>query len=124
MLECSFTLKDQEATLRLAGSATIDASHELRDALVDATARCQTLIIDVALVEAIDVSGLQLLCAAHKSAMLHYKCLCLGKERSDAFNAAIRDAGYHCSLPGSCLTLEGQTCLWFQPEAAGNWEVL
>jgi len=129
MLECTFAGPDSETrtaacTLHIKGAATIECCEQLRTALLDALLKSQSLVIDVSQVTAIDVSGLQLLCAAHKSAILQYKCLSLGTVRSRAFLKHIEEAGFHCTLPATCLKNEGQTCLWYDSGSTGNWEAL
>lgn len=125
MFKTTLTMEHPGAgILHLEGAATIEFGKQLHRALREALDRTQTLSVSVAKLTAIDVCGLQLLCAAHRSALLNYQCLSLGRERSAAFAAQVRETGFHSAQPGTCLRAEGQTCLWAESPSAIDCEAL
>lgn len=127
MFDFDFTASDAERPCRtgrlsLRGTATIDCCNELKAALLDALESSRELIVEVGELDEIDLSGLQLLCAAHKSAMQRDKLLSLRGERSPSFESRIEEGGFHCTLPSTCLKSRGESCLWFRPEPAAEGE--
>jgi len=103
---------ESEATgvLKLEGRLTIERTHELKDTLLDALKRKDEVIIDLKDAMEVDVSFLQLLCSAHKSALQMNKNLIIGSERSSALRTVVHQAGYIRTL--CCLGDPNQDCLW------------
>lgn len=91
------------------GALTLPYISELRDALLRSVRSADDIVIDLREVTDLDVSGLQVMCAAHKSAIR------LGKRLSLAVPpAAVMDlagsAGY--ARQASCISGADGRCLW------------
>ncbi|MFW5714890.1 MAG: STAS domain-containing protein [bacterium] len=65
----------QSLHLVCSGNATVDASAEIRDALIDALQKSKKVIIDAGGVEKADISFLQLLISAEKTAQQKKKSI-------------------------------------------------
>jgi len=100
----------QTATLRLDGELTVQRASELKGVLLDAQEGVERLFLNLEGVTGADVSGLQLLCSAHRSAVKSNKCLSVTDKASAPFVKAVRDAGYEREQ--GCPFDPGQTCLW------------
>jgi anti-anti-sigma regulatory factor len=111
-------------TLQLQGAATIESCNELREVLLDALQKSQSLLIEVSGLTAIDLSGLQLLCAAQKSALHRQKSLSIGGERSECLALQLQAAGFQSTLPGAGLEADSRSSLGARPEPTENEEAL
>jgi anti-anti-sigma regulatory factor len=105
-------LKDHEI-IKLAGELTIERAEELRKMLGDKLERTERLFLSFAEVTEVDVSFLQLLCSAHRTALKVQKCFWIDKDRPEALRSAIKEAGFvreqGCNLDftHNCLWKEG-----------------
>lgn len=59
---------EDSVEISLAGSATVDAAMEIQNALLEALQKANSLVLEVAGIEKVDVSFLQLLISAEKTA--------------------------------------------------------
>jgi anti-anti-sigma regulatory factor len=98
-------------TLALSGDSGLSYAGELRETLADALATARDLTVDAAAVTDADVSTVQLLCAAHRTAVKlgkHLELLSI----SEAISRVVRDTGF--------LRREGRmqdpdrNCLWLE----------
>lgn len=97
--------------LTLAGDAAIQHAAELHRALVAALQRERTVRLDITRVEQLDLSCLQLLCAAHHSALSAKKCLSFDQQIPERFSELLRSSGFGRSR-GCAQSLEPESCLW------------
>lgn len=101
--------------LRVSGGAGIGDARGLQEALIQALEGATEVQVDVSGMTGIDLTGLQLLCAAHQSALLGGKSLHI----TDGGNATFRDmaagAGFQrhtgCARDNSC------SCIWVGGES-------
>ncbi|MBN2298089.1 MAG: STAS domain-containing protein [Deltaproteobacteria bacterium] len=96
-------------TLHIEGSLTIEHSGSLKDNLLEAFASTDHLIIDLERVTAIDLSCLQVLCAAGKSFIKADKKINILSELSDIVKKSLADVSIDrsaCGLPCNAH------CLW------------
>jgi len=92
------------------GELTLDHAEELRSVLIKALIDVDRVELDLEKVTAVDLSCLQLLCSAHRSAVRMKKLLALRHGRPDALDRAADAAGY---LRRAGCTMDSQkTCLW------------
>jgi len=96
--------------LKLDGKLTIERTQELKNILLDALNEKDDVIIDLKSAMEVDASFLQLLCAAHKSALRMHKRLILDSGKSSALKTAVHQAGYIRTL--CCTGDPNQDCLW------------
>jgi ABC-type transporter Mla MlaB component len=121
MFHAVFTMDDSmspnsRGILYLKGPATIEYGTELKQALLDALDRVRELLIDVREVTEVDETCLQLLCAAHRSALGRHKSISLATEGTQVFAELTGAVGFYCSLPATCVKADGEHCLWFGPD--------
>jgi ABC-type transporter Mla MlaB component len=101
---------DDLGKLVLQGELTLDHIRPLQDSLKNALDTVRSLDIDMEDVTEIDLSFLQILCAAHRTAMKTGKTLKLAGGPPKVFQQAMDDNGY--SRQSGCSLDAGKTCLW------------
>ena len=109
-MEFMATPSTNEGTLSLKGDITLLQAGQLKALLVRALEASEQVTIDTETVTDIDLSCLQLICSAHRSAVDRGRRWVLNPRRSEAFTARVRQAGLTNSLACNC-TLESD-CLW------------
>jgi anti-anti-sigma regulatory factor len=88
------TERTQQQTLVLDGDCTLDRAHEFRSLLLDALKTDGDLLLNLDNATEVDLSLLQLLCAAHRSAVGCGKQLLVKSKPSTAFIEAAQGAGF------------------------------
>jgi ABC-type transporter Mla MlaB component len=101
---------DKGRELTLAGSLTIENASAIRKKLITALMREDSLRVCIEADAAVDVSFLQLLCSAHRTASKLGKSFALGQAASGGFLAAVESAGYFRKR--GCARDREETCLW------------
>jgi anti-anti-sigma factor len=97
-------------TLLLDGELDIQHASELKRTLLQAQDAVDNLTLNLEGVTGADVSGLQLLCALHRTALQTQKGLPAIGRASPAFRQAVRDSGYEREQ--GCPLDRDQSCLW------------
>jgi len=98
------------ATVTLAGDLTIASAAELRDMLSRALTETDRVVVCLGQVEDMDLSCLQLMCSAHRTAIRQGKGFVFQGRRPEAFTRIADKAGF---LRGrSCTLNPGKDCLW------------
>lgn len=100
-------------TFTIEGALTLPSITEIRDALLRTVQNADDIVIDLREVAELDVSGLQVICAAHKSAIRLGKRLALAAPRTTVMEIAGR-AGY--ARQSSCISGADGRCLWEEAE--------
>ena len=100
---------DDARVLVMGGSLTIENAGEIRRRLLDAFERSDRVVVSIAEDTQMDISFLQILCAAHHTAAKTNKTFELDRAPK-VFPCAIEDAGY-LRLRG-CIHDRDRTCLW------------
>lgn len=103
---------DQGGTLvlKVEGELTIPYAGEFRGALVDAFDAAGRVIVNLAGVSAVDVTGLQLLCSAHRSACNREKWLGVEGLTNPVLAEAAGFAGFRRHV--GCAVDVGKSCIW------------
>ena len=102
-------------TLTLTGDLTIEHAQDLHQKLLAALDQTQHLTITFAEVTAADLSLVQLLCSAHRTALRAVKFLEVDQRRPEILCRLVREVGFlrdkGCALDGqgSCIWKEGWT---------------
>ena len=86
--------KGKETHLTLAGRLTIEHAKELHEALKKALEGAQRLEISLEGAEAVDLSCLQLLCSANRTARASKKNISLKGRAPECFKRAAVEAGF------------------------------
>lgn len=96
--------------LQLAGELTIPFAGDFRGALLDAFEKAATVVVDVEKLDSVDITGLQLLCSAHRTSCARSKAFRLAGEESGPFAEAVYLAGFTRHV--GCARDVGKTCIW------------
>lgn len=104
------TQTGKEGVLTLMGRHTMAETMETKKALVEAIEEVDRLHLDLLAIESIDVSFIQLLCAAHRECFLSGKIICLQGDVPGAIEDFLQRAGY--SKQHGCFAEAQASCLW------------
>lgn len=90
-----YTLKKtgQGCELVLDGKLTLEHAEKLKNALMEALEGGDPVVINAEKVIEVDLSSLQLFCAAHKSAVNTQKNIAFSNHISEVFKKTVRDSG-------------------------------
>ncbi len=97
-------------SIKLTGNLTIDHAVEVASILADSLNRCDHLHLFFEDVTAVDISFLQLLCSAHRTAVKSNKTLALASQRPEPLKQAMMAAGFICEE--GCIFSRQQSCIW------------
>lgn len=101
-------------TLKVAGRVTIGQAGGFRETLLEALAAVDELQVDLSGVTDIDLTGLQLLCAAHQSAGKGGKRFGISDCGNEVFRKVVADAGFQRHIGCACDTTS--SCIWLGGE--------
>ncbi|MBF0158628.1 MAG: STAS domain-containing protein [Magnetococcales bacterium] len=110
MFEFNADDSGQCGTLVLAGDLTIQHAQPLRHALLEATSQVgQQLSLKMGQVARVDLTGLQILCAAHRDILKKGKKLLLVDQVSESWqNAVVAAAFQNCVNNDDCKLWKGK----------------
>lgn len=77
MNKWKYNSDEKSGTLSFVGDVTIGQVAELKEQLVEALNEAERVIVDVSSATAIDVAGVQLLCACHRYSCQNGKKMCV-----------------------------------------------
>lgn len=97
-------------TLQWSGDLTVRRIAELKEEVQQALARATQVTIAIAADAECDMTLMQLLCAAHRTASREGKTLQLGDDLSPQFNKIMTLAGFSRHI--GCARDESGCCLW------------
>lgn len=95
--------------LTISGECTIEWAKDLANSFLQALNSTDRLVVNFEGVEAVDLSCLQILCSAHRSAVKAGKTIMFHPARPDVLFRAARDAGY--VRTSACQKNPGGKCL-------------
>jgi len=96
--------------LRLAGSVTIGEAAGLKEALLLALGAASSLRVDLSGVTEIDLTGLQLLGACHRSSLASGKLFSLENGGNRNYLDTVDASGFRRHV--GCVRDTGGTCIW------------
>jgi anti-anti-sigma regulatory factor len=94
----------------LTGSMTIGQAAELKEILAAALSEGSEVLVDVSGVTEIDMTGLQLLGASHRSALARDKRFVVEAGKNQVYREAVSSAGFQ--RHSGCPNDKNGTCLW------------
>jgi anti-anti-sigma factor len=100
--------KEGASIITVSGELTVENSGELRERLASEFKEAKRLVLDCRDVSDVDVAGIQILCAAHKTADKKGKSIIL-EGMSNTLNEFIASSGF-THIKG--CSKEHATCLW------------
>jgi anti-anti-sigma regulatory factor len=104
----------QDGVLKLQGRCTIEQANELKEVLLRKIGEGEHVSVNLEQVSEIDLTLLQLLCAAHGTSLKLKKQFALDGPLPEIFVRAVRESGY-CRATG-CRRDTSGSCLW-----KGEW---
>ena len=96
--------------LTVTGSLTIEYAADMREALLGAFAKGNLVTVDLSALEGIDLSGLQLLCAAHRTTFGQEKQLKVIGSVQPVVRKAAEISGYYRHV--GCSQDVQKSCVW------------
>ncbi|MBJ6801918.1 STAS domain-containing protein [Geomonas propionica] len=105
----------QGTTLKVSGGVTICEARDFREALLAALEEAPELRLDVSELTGIDLTGMQLLCAAHQSARRRGKELRVYDGGNATFREAAKGAGFQ--RHSGCPQDRACSCIWVRGES-------
>lgn len=109
-LTMSTTGEARQAQLFFSGSCTITEARLVKDILLEAIDQVDHLYLDLQGIGAVDVSFIQLLCAAHRECFLSDKEIYIQEQPGIIMNTFLATAGY--TKQCGCLSGAKKSCLW------------
>jgi ABC-type transporter Mla MlaB component len=106
-----------DRVLELTGHLTIEFSEEILNRLRAAFDGAERIWCEVSRVTEIDLIGLQLLCAAHRTAVKQNKLFGICGDRPGAIRASMDAAGL--TRHTGCSFDRDTVCIWTDPRRAG-----
>jgi anti-anti-sigma regulatory factor len=100
------------------GGMTIQNAGEIRNAMLEAFSTGEGLRLELGKITEIDLAGLQLLCAAHRTSMIEQKYFSIRGIENEAIKSVIRDAGFPRHI--GCAQDINKTCIWTEGE--NQWQ--
>ena len=94
MTNWSFDSVNNSGTLLIEGDMTINHIGDLKDRLVEAFAHAQQVTVDVSAATAVDVAGVQLLCACRRFSTARGKKMCLRIGGNTRFAQFLDEVGF------------------------------
>ena len=110
MTSWTFDPENKSGTLLVEGDMTINHIGDLKVCLVEAFASAEQVTVDVTLAKAIDVAGVQLLCACHRFSVGCGKRMCLKLGDNVLFAQFLDEVGFVQDF--ICSHGDASKCLW------------
>lgn len=110
MTDITFSIDDGRGRVTLHCGLILDKVSLLKEELVKAIGQAEQITVDLGAVKAVDVAGLQFLCACHRFAAGRGKTLQLAGV-SEPFQALVKEVGF--SRGYMCHAgREDSSCMW------------
>lgn len=113
MVDTSMKKPGKKGILNLSGSLTIERVEELREMFQNAITRYKSLEVEFGEVTAVDVTALQLCCAAHKTARQQKKEISFPASLPPLLAQAVHMAGF--LRKNGCFLEDRHDCFWIRP---------
>jgi anti-anti-sigma regulatory factor len=108
----SVSVDGSSATVAISGTLTIDLSSEFHQALADAFKSAQRVALDARRLQKIDLTTLQIICSACKTASAQQRSFVLEGEPPDCVQTLCKEIGASQNAPCCCLDAK-KPCIWF-----------
>jgi ABC-type transporter Mla MlaB component len=109
-MELIIDKKTKSGTLILKDDLTINRITSIRDEIIKALTKVKSLVVDAEQAAAVDLTFLQLMCSAHRTATVQNKALSLSGKINPFIKKAIQENSYARSC--GCVLDQTNTCLW------------
>jgi len=101
---------DTVATVTIKGSVTIDHAAELKELLNRVVSEATEVVVNMGNITHLDLAGIQLFCAASRSAEGGGARLLPERSGSEVIHAALMEAGFN--RRDTCAEQRCETCFW------------
>ena len=109
-MSASFTRSGNKGVISLDGEVTLQQAEELRRVLIKALVDADEVSVDMEKAEKVDLSCLQLLCSAHRSAVRLSKKLAFSGSSPKALRDVVETTGF--SRATGCRLDCDKSCIW------------
>jgi anti-anti-sigma regulatory factor len=109
-MQATFNQSGNKSVIMLEGDLTLPYANALKEIFTKALQESDDVSVAIVTAHIVDLSCLQLLCSAHRSAMLLKKELTFIGSPPQAFNDAVEAAGL--THAAGCKLDNGHRCLW------------
>ena len=103
-------ISDGQTPIEVKGTCTVEEAGRIRALLMERLRETDRIVLDLSGVGEVDLSFLQLICAAHKSALNAKKTLVLDGVPSEPLIRKVREAGFACRK--ACGAELDKDCFW------------
>jgi anti-anti-sigma factor len=110
MADIKVEKKGKERAIVINGGLTIEYAAELKNALQQSLKDGERVSLDLSNVTEMDLSGLQILCSAHKTSVNLKKTLEFMQNTCEVFKETVRKSGYKRYT--GCIKETEKSCLW------------
>ncbi len=117
MLDFVIEQEDENKRLTINGELNIQNASALKELLINSLKDTESLVINLENITKVDLSCLQILCSAHKTAISSKLNISLSHGSSDAFVDAVKDSGY--LRYSGCGSKCDEQCLWTECKRVG-----
>lgn len=114
-MNCILEQSEETVTLSISGAISIEDAADFKSALVEALACGTQIEVNMNSVDSVDLSCLQTLCSAHRTALKGGKRLMLSGN-INALVPCLEDAGFPRHT--GCHDHDGNVCLWHEDTLA------
>lgn len=104
------TTRKGKSFLQLDGEINISRAAELKDALLESLEKAESVEVNLDNITGIDLSCLQLLCSAHRTASKEGKKITIKDPTLPLYVESRKNAGFMYSKP--CRHVTTDDCLW------------
>lgn len=109
-MEYQIETSGETEILKLSGELTIQFAAKLHQVLLKVINHAKAIYIKLENVIDVDISCMQLLCSAHKTALESNKSLTLDSKSAEIFNQRLKEAGF--GRTRGCSIKTETSCLW------------
>jgi len=110
MKDFSLEQSGKVAVLAVSGPVTVERACELKEILMKALHGADQVVFELEGMTQVDLSCLQMLCSAHRTATRLNKRITLGKVRPEVFSKAVECGGFERHT--GCVLDTAKSCLW------------
>lgn len=110
MIEVKRDEAADRSDIRIQTDLNISNTEELKNTILNALSLSTGVFVNIEEVQDIDLPSMQLLCSAHKSALLLNKTFDISGEISESVRQKLAWAGYVRTV--GCTAAKGRPCLW------------
>jgi anti-anti-sigma regulatory factor len=109
-MESTFKKSKNKGIITFHGDMTVQHAAGIKDVLIKALKETEHVLLEFGQVGIVDLSALQLMCSAHRTATAQKKTLAYASEPPDAYRNAMEAAGYLRTK--GCYLDSTESCIW------------